>query len=145
MHLVRSVNGVLFIDELELVSVPHPLPTRFRTLISTFQGIRNLCSGYSYCLSLLETFYVWHGYASITEERKAALQYAQSLAPSPESIVELVEGESDQDEMFWLILGEGDYARADYWRWKSSAPTLNPRAWRVHVNRENQSVSHCIL
>ncbi|KAI0685205.1 hypothetical protein BC835DRAFT_1385556 [Cytidiella melzeri] len=120
MHLVRSLHGVIYIDELEL-------------------GIKNLCSGFSYCLSLLETFYVWHGYASTAEERRSALQYAQSLSSSSDSIVELVEGESDEDEMFWLILGEGDYARADHWRWKPSVSSFNPRVWRVNADGGSRS------
>ena len=93
-------------------------------------------------MSLLETFYVWHGYASIGEERKSALQYAQGLASSPENVIELVEGESDGDEMFWLILGEGDYAKADYWRYKPNM-AFSPRAWRVKADDTNKPVSSC--
>lgn len=106
------------------------------------QGIKNLCSGFSYCLSLLETFYVWHGRGSRTEERQAALKYAQSLSSSPDSVIELVEGQSDQDEMFWLILGEGDYAKADYWQWRSSSELLSPRVWQVNssVDRATEYV-----
>lgn len=119
MHLVRSSNGVLYIDELE-------------------PNIRNLCSGFSYCLSLLETFYVWYGLGSTEDERNAALKYARSIAEDPTNIAELVEGE--EDEMFWLILGEGDYAKADYWRWKPSLGPICARAWLV--NAEDKQNSH---
>ncbi|RPD78315.1 hypothetical protein L226DRAFT_567972 [Lentinus tigrinus ALCF2SS1-7] len=112
MHLVRSLQGLVFIDELDL-------------------SIKNLCSGYSYCISILGTFYVWHGRGSTTAEQRAALGYAQSLAPSTESVVEFTEEESHADEMFWMILGEGDYAKADYWKWRPAALIVDPRAWIV--------------
>lgn len=50
-------------------------------------------------------------------------------------MIELAEGSSDGDEMFWLILGEGEYAKADYWRWKPSAGSALPRAWQVDANK----------
>ncbi|KAI0958231.1 hypothetical protein AcV7_004104 [Taiwanofungus camphoratus] len=121
MHLVRSINGVTFIDELEL-------------------SIRNLCSGFSYCLSLLDTFYVWHGCGSTVEERRAAREYAQALSSQASSLIELVEGETDNDEMFWMILGDGEYANADYWKWRSTAPTLCPRLWSVNVHMGHEAV-----
>ncbi|KAH8108084.1 hypothetical protein BXZ70DRAFT_35497 [Cristinia sonorae] len=92
MHIVRSSDDVTFIDEIEL-------------------GSRNLCSGFSYCLSLLETFYVW---------------YATNSA-----VIELTEGENDDDEMFWMMLGEQEYARADYWQWRGSLTGVSPRLWRL--------------
>ncbi|THG99521.1 hypothetical protein EW026_g2852 [Hermanssonia centrifuga] len=113
MHLVRAFGGVTYIDELDL-------------------SIKNLCSGFSYCISLLQTFYVWHGRGATDVERHAALKYAQSLAPSASDIIELVEGESDEDEMFWLILGEGEYAKADYWRWKATSDHWQARIWMVN-------------
>ncbi|KAI0695962.1 hypothetical protein C8T65DRAFT_664443 [Cerioporus squamosus] len=116
MHLVRSLRGFIFIDELDL-------------------AIKNLCSGYSYCISILDTFYVWHGRGSTAAEQRAALDYAKSLAPSPENVVELTEEESQADEMFWMILGEGDYAKADYWKWRPTAPIADPRAWIVDATQ----------
>ncbi|KAI0093192.1 hypothetical protein BDY19DRAFT_922571 [Irpex rosettiformis] len=137
MHVIRSLHDVIYIDELEPVSDTNVQLSHSNSGI--VQGIKNLCSGFSYCLSLLETFYVWHGYASIGEERESALQYAESLASSQENVIELVEGESDEDEMFWLILGEGDYAKADYWRYKPSV-SFSPRAWRVNANDADSPV-----
>ncbi|KAI0743870.1 hypothetical protein C8Q80DRAFT_1107264 [Daedaleopsis nitida] len=118
MHLVRSLQGLIFIDELDL-------------------GIKNLCSGYSYCISILDTYYVWHGRGSTAAERVTALAYAGTLAPTPEHVVELTEEESQEDEMFWMIMGEGDYAKADYWRWRSEAPFVDPRAWAVDMTHND--------
>ncbi|KAJ8468524.1 hypothetical protein ONZ51_g9590 [Trametes cubensis] len=122
MHVVRSLHGLIFIDELDL-------------------GIKHLCSGYSYCISILDTYYVWHGRGSIPAEQQAALKYAQTLASSSEHVVEMGEDESQADEMFWMILGEGDYAKADYWQWRTSASTtLNPRAWVVDAKQGTEAV-----
>ncbi|KAJ3852177.1 hypothetical protein EV368DRAFT_82784 [Lentinula lateritia] len=109
MHVTRSRRGVIFIDELDLT-------------------IRNLCSGFSYCLTVLETIYVWYGRGSVASERKAALVYGRSLG---ENIVELREGQDDGDEMFWMILGEEAFANANYWQWRPSAADINPRVWEV--------------
>ncbi|GAW05454.1 gelsolin repeat [Lentinula edodes] len=109
MHVTRSRRGVIFIDELDLT-------------------IRNLCSGFSYCLTVLETIYVWYGRGSVASERKAALAYGRSLG---ENIVELQEGQDDGDEMFWMILGEKAFANANYWQWRPSAADINPRVLEV--------------
>ncbi|KAI1796359.1 hypothetical protein LXA43DRAFT_1157380 [Ganoderma leucocontextum] len=116
MHIVRSLRGLIYIDELDL-------------------GVQNLCSGYSYCTSILETFYVWHGRGSFAAEQRAALAYAKQLAPSEENIVELTEDESQEEEMFWMMLGDGDYANADYWKWRSNALSLDPRIWVVDASQ----------
>ncbi|KAI0675065.1 hypothetical protein C8Q78DRAFT_965332 [Trametes maxima] len=112
MHVVRSRHGLVFIDELDL-------------------GVKNLCSGYSYCVSILETYYVWHGRGSTATEQRAARKYAYGLASSPGNVIELSEDESYAEEMFWMILGEGEYAKADYWQWRASASAVDPRAWVV--------------
>ncbi|TCD60969.1 hypothetical protein EIP91_009250 [Steccherinum ochraceum] len=112
MHSVRSSDGLVFIDEVEL-------------------GSRSLCSGYSYCLSLLETFYVWYGQGSVPAEREAALKYAQALAQSQDAVVELSENDNDADEIFWMMLGESEYANADYWKWRPSLRDASPRIWRL--------------
>ncbi len=106
------------------------------------QSIKNLCSGYSYCISILDTFYVWHGRGSTAAEQRAALGYAQSLAPSTDNVVEFTEEESQADEMFWMILGEGDYAKADYWKWRPTTPIVDPRAWIVDATQEEEVSEH---
>lgn len=111
MHQVRLVHGNVFIDELEF-------------------NVSNLCSAFSYCLTLLGTCYVWHGKGSLPGERQAALGYALSFAVES-SPVELVEQESDDNEMFWMMLGNDDYARADYWKWRPDLETALPQIWRV--------------
>lgn len=137
MHLARSANGVLYIDELEPVS--DSSLTRPPDAYPYPQSIRNLCSGFSYCLSLLETFYVWYGLGSTEDERRAALQYARNITEDPTNVVELIEGE--EDELFWLILGEGEYAKADYWKWKPALESLDVRAWLVDADNKQNAVS----
>lgn len=85
---------------------------------------------------------MWHGLGATPEERQAALEYARSLASDPEAVIELTEGHGDEDEMFWLILGEGEYAKADYWKWKPSIPSLGVKSWLVDTNGVQKNVSH---
>lgn len=107
--------------------------------------VSNLCSAFSYCLTLLGTCYVWHGKGSLLGERQAALGYALSLA-AESSPLELVEEESDDNEMFWMMLGNADYARAEYWKWRPDSATVLPRIWRVdassapHVRKRLNSI-----
>lgn len=110
----------------------------------TTQSIKNLCSGFSYCLTILDNIYVWHGRGSVNQERHAARAYAESLSQSENgaNIVEYVEGENDDDEMFWMMLGDDDYARADYWRWRRQAMhSVEPRVWRVNAGDVKNLVS----
>lgn len=100
-----------------------------------------MCSGFSYCLTILDTLYVWHGCGSKQEERDAALQYAQGLAAKGSTVVELLEGESDDDEMFWMMLGDNEYAKAEYWKWRRTASNPNPCIWRVDTDMVLDAVS----
>jgi hypothetical protein len=99
----------------------------------------NLCSAYSYCLTILDTVYVWYGKGSTTPERIEALEYAKNLAGEG-SVVELREGIDDDDEMFWMILGNDDYANADHWRWRSSLSGTEPKLWRYTEGSTQQPV-----
>ncbi len=56
----------------------------------------------------------WYGKGSTTAERQAAINYAQHLLKGRESVELTVLEEGSADEMFWLMLGEGGYALADY-------------------------------
>ena len=47
------------------------------------------------------------------------------------NVIELHEDSGEEDEMFWIILGEGDYGKADYWRWKASCQPWQGRVWLV--------------
>ncbi|KAF9222682.1 hypothetical protein BS17DRAFT_707889 [Gyrodon lividus] len=123
MHVVRSSNGQMLIDEIDL-------------------NIRNLCSGYSYCVCILDNIYVWYGCGSVLTERTATLKYAQGMAAKGTSVVELTEGENDaDDEMFWMVVGDSDsYAKADYWKWRSTTVPSEPRCWAVDVANSDISI-----
>lgn len=105
------------------------------TCILPLQNIKNLCSAFSYCFTILGSIYIWHGRGSTTAERRAAMDYSKRLSNDIGSPTELVEGETDDDEMFWLILGDDDYAKADYWRWRADSTVTDPYVWKV--NPEN--------
>ena len=85
-------------------------------------------------MTLLGTSYVWHGKGSLHKERRAALEYAQSLTAKGSNPVELIENESDDDEFFWMMLGDASYASADYWKWRPKMATTLPRIWRVDAS-----------
>lgn len=114
---------------------------RCSSYVLAVKNVSNLCSGFSYCLTILDTLYVWHGCGSKQQERDAAFKYAQNLAAKGSTVVNLVEGESDDDEMFWMMLGEDDYAKADYWKWRRTTPDVNPRAWQVNADKGKNAVS----
>ncbi|CCM06207.1 uncharacterized protein FIBRA_08451 [Fibroporia radiculosa] len=123
MHIVRSIGRTVFVDELDL-------------------SIKNLCSAFSYCLSLLDTLYIWHGVGSSESERAVAREYVATITVPSSTVIELKEGENDGDEMFWMILGDGDYARADYWKWR---PSLSPesmitRIWCVTTQKTEDTI-----
>jgi hypothetical protein len=82
-------------------------------------------------LTLLGTSYVWHGKGSLPNERQAALEYAQSLTAEGSNPVELIEKESDDNEFFWMMLGDASYANADYWKWRPMLAATLPRIWRM--------------
>lgn len=123
MHLVRSSGEHIIIDEVDL-------------------SIRNLCSGYSYCISILDQIYVWHGCGSTPKERNAAQDYAQASAVKGTSVTELREGDNDvDDEMFWMVLGDsGDYAKADYWKFRNASTPSDPRCWIVDATVEGDPI-----
>ena len=86
--------------------------------------MRNLCSGYSYCISVLDTLWAWHGRGSSAAQRQSAKSYAAKLSPpGAKNIVEVEEG--NEDDMFWMFLGEPRYAMADYWKWRKQ--DYNPK------------------
>jgi len=99
--------------------------------LSAFKNVKNLCSGFSYCLTVLGNAYVWHGLGSLDSERSAAVQYAGKLGGE---ITELFQGNNDSDETFWMVLGDEDYATADYWKWRRSSSRTDPRIWRIDAS-----------
>ena len=107
-----------------------------------FQNIKNLCSAFSYCVSVLGTVYVWHGCGALEKERKAARGYARKLGGN---VVEIARGASEDDaDMFWMVLGEEEYAQADYWRWRGHAQRVDPSIWLVNSSKGNTAVSDCM-
>jgi hypothetical protein len=58
------------------------------------------------------------------------MKYAQRLSPDAATPIELFEGENDEDEVFWMILGDDDFAKADYWRWRHNCVEPDPMIWR---------------
>lgn len=85
-------------------------------------------------------FYVWNGKGARLEEKKAAFAYAAGLCGDAESVIVLDEGENDEDEMFWAVLGDGDreYARASYWAWRAGVNLGDPQLWEISASRSNQ-------
>ena len=92
----------------------------------------SLCSGFSFCISLLDKIWVWHGRGSVVSQREAAMKYARALLIDAKSIVEMEEGKEDQ--LFFMFLGKDDYACADYWRWKTEdLPENEVRIWEIRT------------
>lgn len=90
-------------------------------------------------------FYVWNGRGARTEEKKAAFDYAVSLCGDANSVIVLDEGENDEDEMFWAVLGDGDggYANASHWTWRASADAYDPQIWRISASPSQRVGSIC--
>ncbi|VDC00183.1 unnamed protein product [Peniophora sp. CBMAI 1063] len=95
MHVVRSLPSsstststssaellLAIIDELDL-------------------SIANLCSGFSYILTLLASSYIWHGRGSLAHERVVARIYIKGLFEGREE-----EDGGESAELFWMMLGE---------------------------------------
>lgn len=103
-----------------------------------------MCSAFSYCFSLVGSVYVWHGCGSTVKEREASLEYAHTLSPDPVTPIELFEGESEEDGMLWMMLGDADYAKADYWRWRHTWSDYDPRIWKVDPSNSSNFVRHLL-
>ena len=54
-------------------------------------------------------------------------------------VIELYENERN-DEMFWMILGEEEYANADYWKWRKNSSIIDARIWRVNAHTNKDAV-----
>ncbi|KAF8507458.1 hypothetical protein BU17DRAFT_57402 [Hysterangium stoloniferum] len=119
MHRVHRIGDSIFVDEVDL-------------------GIWNLCSAYSYVVSILDALYVWHGRGSSEDERHVALAYAQSLSSTAQNVVEFEEG--TEDEMFWLMLGEDGYANADHWKFRKELDRLGARLYAIDASKTKAPV-----
>lgn len=69
----------------------------------------------------------------------------QGEPESMKTIVEMEEGQ--EDEMFWLFLGEDSYASADHWKWKRELVLSRPlpRIWEVSGADKGEGVSRRLL
>jgi hypothetical protein len=94
---------------------------------------------------LLGSIYVWHGCGSTPKERAASIEYAHALSPDPVTPIELFEGGNDADEMFWMMLGDDEFAKADYWRWRHSWTDYDPRLWRIETRNAPKPVSNLVI
>lgn len=90
-----------------------------------------MCSAFSYCLNILDTVYIWHGCGSTEPERQAAVQYSSRITKGSSQAIQLHEGDDDADDLFWMALGDSEYARADYWQWRRQTAEVDPRIWRI--------------
>jgi len=93
-------------------------------------------------VTLLGSVYVWHGRGSTVQERAAALKYTETFSADAVSPVELNEDVDDNDEMFWMILGDDTFAKADYWQWRRTFNYLDPSIWRIELSSTMNPVSN---
>lgn len=57
-------------------------------------------------------------------------------------MVELAQGENDDNDMFWMVLGDEAFADADYWKWRRVAGyDIHPRTWRVDSSKRAHMLS----
>lgn len=84
--------------------------------------------------------YIWHGRGSIQQEKDAALKYVETFSKDIVLPIVLLEGEDDNDDMFWMILGDNNFAKADYWQWRNASPIVDPSLWRIDVDGKNRPV-----
>lgn len=90
---------------------------------------RNISSAFTYCLAVLDALIIWRGRGSTKAEQDAALEYAKLIATEGVAPVEMEEGV--EDDMFWAMLDEDEYASADFWRFKPQSQIIAPRLWAV--------------
>ncbi|CAG7854544.1 SubName: Full=Related to glycinamide ribonucleotide transformylase {ECO:0000313/EMBL:CCA70449.1} [Serendipita indica DSM 11827] len=111
LHCVRTHgSNCITIEEVELVS-------------------RNVCSAFTFCLSVLDAVIIWHGRGALLAEREAAKTYAGTLVS--EGIVPTEMEEGRDDEMFWAMMDDAGYANADYWKFRDQSQLFVPRLWNI--------------
>lgn len=129
MHCVRQVKDVIYIDQVE--------PER-----------KNLCSAFAYVCTVLEAVYVFQGRGASPKEREQAVEYGKTLCAPDASPIEFEE--DAEDEMFSMVLGAEEHARADFWRFRSVVDDCLVRLYRVHgpaqpkVQLLNEVAAECI-
>ncbi|KAG8911196.1 hypothetical protein FRC01_005851, partial [Tulasnella sp. 417] len=123
------VKDVIYIDQVE--------PER-----------KNLCSAFAYVSTVLEAVYVFQGRGASSKEREQAVEYAKTLCAPNASPIEFEE--DAEDEMFSMVLGAEEHARADFWRFRNVVDDCLVRLYRVHsasqpkVQLLNEVAAECI-
>ncbi|CAE6499553.1 unnamed protein product [Rhizoctonia solani] len=122
MHCTRRLGDACFTDEVDF-------------------HVSNLCSAYSYCVTVLDAVYVWHGRGTTQPEREAAAAYGRMIAGPEKEIEEYDEGK--EDPMFFMILGDHAWANADYWKYRAPLGKIahRPRMFLVDARDKKQPVS----
>lgn len=119
MHRVHQIGDCMFVDEIDL-------------------GVWNLCSAYSYCLSILGTIYIWHGRGSSEDEQKVALTFAATISQKSLPMIEFNEG--SEDSVFWMILGQAGYANAHHWKFRNHLDRLGARIYAIDSSKTRTPV-----
>ncbi|KAF8678401.1 gelsolin repeat protein [Rhizoctonia solani] len=122
MHCTRQLGDACFTDEVDF-------------------HVSNLCSAYSYCITVLDAVYVWYGRGATQPEREAAAAYGRMVAGPEKEIEEYEEGK--EDPMFFVLLGDDAWANADYWKYRAPLGKVayRPRMFLVDARDKKQPVS----
>lgn len=149
MHCVRSIGSATYIDQVDLVRSYVCLIFSHSDSLCYSQEIKHLCSAFSFIVSVLETIYVWHGRGALAAERSHAAAYAALLAGDSLTVVQFDEGK--EDPMFWMCLGDDEWANASYWSERGSVEGLQGsmrRVWRMRADnpsKKNLPVSRAFI
>ncbi|CAE7094479.1 unnamed protein product [Rhizoctonia solani] len=122
MHCTRRLGDACFTDEVDF-------------------HVSNLCSAYSYCVTVLDAVYVWHGRGATQPEREATAAYGRMITGPEKEIEEFEEGK--EDPMFFMLLGDHAWANADYWKYRAplSKVANRPRMFLINARNKKQPVS----
>ncbi|CAE6402398.1 unnamed protein product [Rhizoctonia solani] len=122
MHCTRRLGDACFTDEVDFY-------------------VSNLCSAYSYCVTVLDAVYVWHGRGATQAEHEATAAYARTIAGPEKEIEEFDEGK--EDPMFFMLLGDHAWANADYWKYRAplGKAAYRQRMFLVDARNKKQPVS----
>ncbi|CEL60808.1 hypothetical protein RSOLAG1IB_04047 [Rhizoctonia solani AG-1 IB] len=122
MHCTRQLGDACFTDEVDF-------------------HVSNLCSAYSYCVTVLDAVYVWYGRGTTQYEREAAAAYGRMIAGPEKEIDEYDEGK--EDPIFFVLLGDDAWANADYWKYRAALGKVahQPRMFLIDARDKKQPVS----
>lgn len=78
--------------------------------------------------------YIFHGRGATSSERREAVRYATFLI-SDDTIPTEFE-ETEEDEMFAMILGDDTYAMADFWKYRNAHGPCDTELFRVDTKAD---------